>query len=251
MHFTVSQSGASPDIVALQQAAKEGGALTVAVVNVTESPLAREADIVLSLHAGPERSVAATKSCLAAAVALAGVTAAAGGDAMLGAALARLPEAFAAAAGEPDEAVAQFVAKASSLYVAGRGTAYAAALEAALKAKETAAIHAEAFSLAELMHGPMRLVGEGFPVVAFLPQDAAHATSLKGLAHLAGLGGEIVTIGAPCDVGRSLSAPPTGHGLLDPLPGLLVWYGLVERAARLAGFDPDRPRHLSKVTETV
>lgn len=251
VHFTVSQSGASPDIVALQKAARQGGAVTVAVVNVADSALAHGADIVLGLHAGPERSVAATKSCLAAAVALAGVAAEVSGDQNLSASLRRLPEVLSHASGDSDEEVAQFVAKASSLFVSGRGTGFAVALEAALKAKETSAIHAEAFSLAELMHGPMRLVEDDFPIVAFLPRDAAYDSSVKALAHLSALGGKIVTIGASGAAGRNVDVPSTGNGLLDPLAGLLVWYGLVERVARISGFDPDRPKNLKKVTETV
>lgn len=251
VHFTISQSGASPDIVALQRAAAKGGAATVAVVNVLDSPLAREADIVLGLHAGPENSVAATKSCIAAAAALAGVTAAVAGDADLKTALARLPGALSGSLAEPDGQIVERLAATKSLYVSGRGTGFAVSLEAALKAKETCGIHAEAFSLAELMHGPMRLVETGFPVLAFLTDDRARPENDAALARLAQIGGDIVRIGAdnagPCEI-RSAS---TGHGLLDPLAGLAAYYGLIERVALRLGHDPDRPRNLKKVTETV
>ncbi|MEK1902982.1 MAG: SIS domain-containing protein, partial [Rhizobium sp.] len=99
IHFTVSQSGASPDIVALQEAAKKGGATTIAVVNVTDSPLAKQADLVLGLNAGAEKSVAATKSFIASVAALAGVTAAISGKADLQAALEKLPAALSATSG--------------------------------------------------------------------------------------------------------------------------------------------------------
>lgn len=177
IHFTVSQSGGSPDIIALQAAARQGGATTIAVVNVTDSPLAKEADIVLGLNAGPERSVAATKSFIAAVAALTGVTAAISGDQALATGLARLPETLAATSGIDGKAAEDVLFNATSLYTGGRGPAFAIALEAALKAKETAGLHAEAFSLAELMHGPMRLVHPGFPIVAFSPDDAAFANN--------------------------------------------------------------------------
>jgi glucosamine--fructose-6-phosphate aminotransferase (isomerizing) len=115
IHFTVSQSGGSPDIIALQAAAKQGGATTIAVVNVTDSPLAKQADIVLDLHAGPERSVAATKSFITAVAALSGVTAAISGGSPLQDGLARLPEALAATSGIDGAAAEDVLFGASSL----------------------------------------------------------------------------------------------------------------------------------------
>lgn len=250
VHFTVSQSGASPDIVALQQAARRGGALAVAVVNDTQSPLARGADVVIGLHAWPERSVAATKSCIAAAAALAAVTAAVSRDDSLSAALTRLPAALAGAVSPANPALVQRIAARRSLFVAGRGTGFAAALETALKAKETCGLHAEAFSLAELMHGPLRLVEHGFPIVAFTPSDAAAAANEEALERLAALGADVITIGPAGRGSRSLETPGTGHALIDVLPSLAAAYGLVEAVAQALGFDPDKPRHLSKVTET-
>lgn len=250
VHFTVSQSGASPDIVALQQAARRGGALAVAIVNDVQSPLAREADLVIGLHAWPERSVAATKSCIAAAAALAGVTAAIARNDALSAALARLPDALAGAVRPADPALVRKLAASRSLFVAGRGTGFAAALETALKAKETCGLHAEAFSLAELMHGPLRLVEQGFPILAFTPGDAAAPANEEALAKLSGLGADIVTIGPAGASPRTIETPATGHPLLDVLPGLAAAYVLIEQVAQALGFDPDRPRHLSKVTET-
>ncbi len=250
VHFTVSQSGASPDILALQQAARRGGALAVAIVNDVRSPLAREADMVIGLHAWPERSVAATKSCIAAAAALAGVTAAVARDDALAAALAALPEALANAVRAPDPDLVRKIAGHQSLFVAGRGTGFAAALETALKAKETCGLHAEALSLAELMHGPLRLVGQGFPVLAFTPGDAAAATNESALARLAALGADVVTIGPAGRARCTIETPSTGHALLDVLPGLAAAYVLVEAVAQAMGFDPDKPPHLSKVTET-
>jgi len=251
IHFTVSQSGASPDIVALQEAAKKGGATTIAVVNVTDSPLAKQADIVLGLNAGAEKSVAATKSFIASVAALAGVTAAIGGKADLQAAIEKLPAALSATSGIDTAAAEGVLFSAASLYTGARGTAFAIALEAALKAKETAVLHAEAFSLAELMHGPMRLVQPGFPIVGFVPEDAAFDNNVKALDRLQKLGATTVPFSTKPLAGVNLQVPTTGNGLIDPLVSLLVYYRLIESVTRRKGFDPDKPANLLKVTETV
>jgi glucosamine--fructose-6-phosphate aminotransferase (isomerizing) len=251
IHFTVSQSGASPDIVALQEAAKRGGATTIAVVNVTDSPLAKQADIVLGLNAGAEKSVAATKSFIASVAALTGVTAAIGGKRDLHSALDKLPEALLATAGIDTAEAEDVLFDAASLYTGGRGPAFAIALEAALKAKETAGLHAEAFSLAELMHGPMRLVQPGFPIVAFTPDDAAYGNNIQALERLQKLGATTVPFSSRPIAGINLRVPTTGNGLLDPLVSLLVYYRLIESVTRRKGFDPDRPANLLKVTETL
>ncbi|WFS00554.1 SIS domain-containing protein [Rhizobium tumorigenes] len=251
IHFTVSQSGGSPDIIALQAAAKKGGATTIAVVNVTESPLARQADIVLDLHAGPEKSVAATKSFITAVAALSGVTAAVSGNSALQDGLSRLPQALAVTDGIDSAAAEEVLFGASSLYTGGRGPAFAIALESALKAKETSGLHAEAFSLAELMHGPMRLVQPGFPVVAFAPDDAAFANNAQALERLQKLGATAVTFSTTPLPGINLKMPSTGNGLIDPLVSLLCYYRMIERVTRRKGFDPDKPANLLKVTETM
>jgi glucosamine--fructose-6-phosphate aminotransferase (isomerizing) len=251
IHFTVSQSGGSPDIIALQAAAKRGGATTIAVVNVTDSPLARQADIVLDLNAGAEKSVAATKSFIAAVAALAGVTAAVAHSSDLKTGLARLPGALAATAGINAAEAEDVFFNATSLYTGGRGPAFAIALEAALKAKETSGLHAEAFSLAELMHGPMRLVQPGFPVVAFAPDDAAFANNAQALERLQKLGATAVSFSTTALPGVNLRTPSTGNGLLDPLVSILCYYRLIESVTRRKGFDPDKPANLLKVTETM
>lgn len=251
VHLTVSQSGASPDILAVQAAAKRGGAVTVAVVNVADSPLAREADIVLALHAGEEKSVAATKSFIASAAALAGVTAAAADDAALRQGLAGLPRCLRETEKLDWQPASQLLAKAGSLYVSGRGPAFAVALEAALKAKETAGLHAEAFSLAELMHGPMRLVDPGFPVLAFVSGDAAFEHSRAAVEKLLELGAAVASFSSRPLPGLNFVTPTTGNGFLDPIASLLFYYRLIEAVTREKGLDPDRPSRLRKVTETV
>jgi glucosamine--fructose-6-phosphate aminotransferase (isomerizing) len=248
---SVSQSGRSPDIVSLQASARSSGALAIAVVNDAASPLAEEADIVLPLHAGVERSVAATKTFLASAVVLAAIVAEWQGDNELRAALRALPDDLEAALSADWGPALPLLRDAQSAYVVGRGPALPISFEAALKLKETAVLHAEAFSAAEVMHGPLQLVDEGFPVLAFRPRDAAHESMGPALERLGGASGRLlVAEDGPAAAGR-LPARPTRHPLLDPLPMLTSFYLLAEEVARARGHDPDRPSRLRKVTETT
>ena len=250
VHLTVSQSGVSPDIVALQAAAARGGAKTIAVVNVADSPLARAADLVVSIQAGEEKSVAATKSFIASCAALFAVVAGACADHALKAGLEALPEALDALAPESTDALARTLAKAQSLYVTGRGPAFGVALEAALKAKETAGIHAEAFSSADLMHGPLQLVQPGFPVVVFAAEDASFNGMVETIDRLRAMGGVVLPI-STAELAGGIRTPSTGHAVTDTLVFVLAWYRAIEKAAQLRGLDPDKPANLRKVTETV
>lgn len=251
---SVSQSGQSPDIVALQGAARAAGAFAIAVVNQADSPLASTADAVIPLHAGPEKSVAATKSCVTSAVALAALVAAWTGRTDLAAAVKRLPETLQASLGAVwDAALPTFVA-APSAYLVGRGPALPVAAEAALKMKETAALHAEAFSGAEVMHGPLQLLQPGFPVMAFRQGDASHEAMTGSIARLRAAQGRVFAVAtapAPGHEADHLAAPATGYPLLDPLAMLLPFYAFAEQLARARGHDPDRPSLLRKVTETI
>jgi len=249
---TISQSGRSPDLLAFQAAARAGGALAVALVNDTSGPLADGADVVVPLHAGPEASVAATKSFVASAAAAATLVAAWSGDAALEAALSGLPDRLSASLDCDWSAAASILAGAPSCFMLGRGPALAIAHEAALKAKEVAGRHAEAFSLAEVMHGPLQLVTPGFPVLAFVPDDAARAANQDALRRLEAIGGLVLTASpVPGLPGTPLPAVTCGHGALDPLGMVLAYYRLIESVARARGLDPDRPSQLSKVTRTV
>jgi len=192
----ISQSGRSPDIVEMQRAARRGGALAVALVNEVASPLAKEAEALLPLCAGPERSVAATKSMIAGLVAGASLVAAWREDRPLADAIAGLPDILRGQTAPPPAAMLERLASARSAFVLGRGATLAIAAEAALKLKETCAIHAEAYSAAEVLHGPAELVNPGFPVIAFLPSDAAREGMLATLAQLADAGAAVITIEA-------------------------------------------------------
>jgi glutamine---fructose-6-phosphate transaminase (isomerizing) len=244
--ISVSQSGKSPDIVALQAAAREAGAFAIAVVNDDTSPLAMQADAVLPLHAGVERSVAATKTCLTSAAVLAALLSEWHQDEALLQSVRTLPRAFEAALSADWSSALPVFEKAQSAYVIGRGPAYPVAQEAALKLKETAVLHAEAYSGAEVMHGPLQLVGEGFPVLAFRPHDAAYAAMGEAIDRMRGAGATMFVAGE-----NGLPFESSGHPLIDPLVMLLSFYGLAEKVARGRGFDPDRPTRLRKVTETI
>jgi glucosamine--fructose-6-phosphate aminotransferase (isomerizing) len=248
---SVSQSGKSPDIVSLQASAKAAGAFAIAIVNDAASPLAQGADAVLPLNAGPEKSVAATKSFLSSAAILAALVAEWRGDAGLSQAVRTLPAAFATAIEADWSEALPVLSAATSAYVVGRGPAYPIACEAALKLKETAMLHAEAFSGAEVMHGPLQLVEPGFPVIAFRPGDAAYDAMGEATRRLAAMGANLFVAEAGCPAKGRLVAQPSGHPLLDPLVMLASFYCLAETVARARGNDPDNPSRLKKVTETV
>lgn len=249
--LSVSQSGKSPDIVTLQTEARKAGALAIAVVNQAHSPLAEGADALLPLHAGEERSVAATKSFLSSAAILAALVAEWRNDAALKTAVRALPDALAAALTADWSEVLPVLTAAPSAYIIGRGPALPVAAEAALKLKETAMLHAEAFSGAEVMHGPLQLVDRGFPILAFRPQDAAFAAMGAAVERLRAAGGRVFVVEAgPRQPGR-LPVTPSLHPLLDPLVMALAFYALAEQVARARGQDPDRPSRLNKVTETL
>ncbi|RKK03734.1 SIS domain-containing protein [Pseudoroseomonas wenyumeiae] len=249
--LAVSQSGRSPDLVTALQAARQGGAATIAIVNAEGSPLAEAADITIPLRAGPERSVAATKTFVGSAVAALGVLAAWREDAALQEALHRLPAILRAAPPAGWSGALVEFASASSLYVLGRGPGLAMAMEAALKFKETSILHAEAFSSAEVQHGPMSLVQAGFPVLAFLQGDAARPGMLATMTQLAAQGGRVFLAGGEAPGAVTLPVPVTGHPLTDCIAAIAAFYRFVEALSRARGLDPDNPPHLRKVTETL
>ena len=206
----------------------------------------------MPLHAGQERSVAATKSMIASLVAGVSLVAHWSEDAELAAALGGLPSILAASrAPAPEEAV-ETLAKAASLFVIGRGATFAVAAEAALKLKETSAIHAEAFSSAEVLHGPAGIISPGFPVLAFAPADAARDGFFETLDRLASFGAAPLVVDVEAHPRwPTILAPDGGHPLLTPISALHTFYRLAEAAARRRGRNPDQPPHLSKVTRTL
>jgi glucosamine--fructose-6-phosphate aminotransferase (isomerizing) len=246
--IAVSQSGKSPDIVALAQSAR---ALTIALTNTADSPLARDSDHAVDIMAGPELSVAATKTFVNSIVAGLGLLAHAAGDEKLLSALKALPEQLQKAIDCDWSALTGALEGRGSLFVLGRGPSSAIASEAALKFKETCGIHAEAYSAAEVMHGPMALVGGGFPVVALAARDAAEPSVAASADALVARQGAVFATSALATQAARLPFVATGHPLTDALPLVVSFYAFVEAFARHRGLNPDMPRNLRKVTETV
>ena len=243
---TISQSGKSPDIVALQHEAKRAGAITVAMVNVENSPVAHSADVCLALHAGVERSVAATKSFIVSLAASAALIANWSGDSALLAAVSTLPGQLEKAANLTWPALVDIAASSASLYVLGRGPSLPIAAETALKFKETCGIHAEAYSVAEVMHGPLELIGKNFPVFVYAQSDLSRVSTAAAITRLRASGAHVVQAGS----GGLMTVEPM-HPLLEPILMIQTAYLAIEIVARLRGRNPDQPRMLQKVTETV
>jgi glucosamine--fructose-6-phosphate aminotransferase (isomerizing) len=248
--IAVSQSGQSPDVVQTIGHFRRGGGTTVAMVNDTQSPLAQAAEWALPLHAGPERSVAATKSFITSLVAGARLVAHWQGDAALREHLQALPEALHRAAHADWQAALEVLAPARGAMVVGRGISLPIAQEAALKLKETSALQAEAFSGAEIQHGPMALVEPGYPLLVFAPRGPA-CQGLVALAQAMRQRGARVLLAAPEDVAsRDLTLPTSPTAELDPIVAVQAFYSLAAQLAVARGLNPDQPRHLSKVTRT-
>ena len=246
----ISQSGKSPDIVAATAAARAAGALTIALVNNVPSPLSEACDHVLPLHAGPEQSVAATKSYIASLAALLQLIAEWRGDESLKSALDDLPALLETAWQCDWSPLVEGLADATGLYVIGRGPGFGAAQEAALKFKETCGLHAEAFSAAELRHGPMALVGRGFPLLVFRQSDESGEGTDELVREVAARGAKVFL--ASRSASGAIELPcPQAHPLLEPLLQVQAFYRAVNALSVQRGFDPDRPPHLSKVTETL
>jgi glutamine---fructose-6-phosphate transaminase (isomerizing) len=247
--LAISQSGRSPDLLATVDAHRRGGAQVVALVNDEGSPLATGADTLLALCAGPERSVAATKSCIAAMAGFAALVAAWADDADLKAAVAALPAALDAAVARDWHAAVEPLAEARQMFVIGRGYGFGIAQECALKLKETCQLQAEPFSAAEVRHGPMAIVGEGFPVLALATSDAAGDDVMR-VADAFRERDALVLAAHAGDLAGALPAA-AAHPAIEPILMLASFYGMAEQLSRRRGLDPDQPPHLAKVTRTL
>ena len=250
LYLAISQSGQSPDLLAAVQGAKTAGAFVIALVNDVDSPLAALADEVLPLHAGPELSVAATKSYIAALAAIAQLVAVWTGDDDLTAALAALPALLGEAWTLDWTPAVEHLKLARNLYVLGRGVGFGVAQEAALKFKETCGLHAEAFSAAEVLHGPMALVKQGFPVLVFAQNDESRDSVDAVARSLAERGADLLLAGTG-KVGAGTLPALAAHPVIEPILMIQSFYRMVNALAVARGYDPDSPPHLNKVTETV
>jgi len=249
--IAISQSGKSPDIVSMLQSARRSGACAIAITNDAGSPLAESANNVIDILAGTEQSVAATKTFVTSVVAGLAVVAHLAQDESLLAALDNLPDALEKALACDWSPLITALDGHNSLYVLGRGPGAAIASEAALKFKETSGLHAEAYSTAEVLHGPAAIVHKGFPVLALCAQDKARDSILQTCAKLSDQGGKVFVTDPEPGAGTPLPVARTAHGLTDPIALVVSFYGFIEALARHRGFNPDTPPHLRKVTATV
>jgi glucosamine--fructose-6-phosphate aminotransferase (isomerizing) len=247
----ISQSGRSPDIVEMMRAAGLGGALPIAITNHADSPMAAASAHCLPLQAGTEQSVAATKTFVTSVLAGLALLAEWQDDDDLRAAIAALPEALAQAVTLDWSPLGERLVTASQAFVLGRGPGFAIASETALKFKETSGIHAEAYSAAEVLHGPAAIVRADFPVIALGVDDAALPQLIATAERLAAQGAEVFLTGADVRGATRLPSVQNQHPLVAPLTLIASFYAFVEGLARKRGFDPDEPPHLRKVTETV
>ena len=250
LFLAISQSGRSPDLVASAVAAKTAGATVVALVNTDNVPLTDIADFVLPLCAGPEQSVAATKSYIASLAAIVHLVAAWNADKLLMNALQEAPEMLARAWQLDWSAALPTLQRANHLYVIARGVGLGIAQEAALKCKETCRLHAEAFSGAEVRHGPQALLQSNFPALV-LTQDDETRPDVEALAReLVARDVEVLFAGG---VVKGSTTLPTieAHAAIQPLLLAQSFYKLANALSIARGCDPDRPPHLRKITETM
>lgn len=251
LFIAISQSGRSPDLLASVAAAKASGATVLALCNSADAPLVAAADHVVALRAGPELSVAATKSFLATLAALARLVAAWTGNTALQSALMELPALMDRAWQLDWTRALPLLQTAEHLYVVGRGLGLGAVQEVALKCKETCGLHAEAFSSAEVRHGPFTLLGPRFPAL-LLAQNDATRPGLESLgSELAARGIPVFVAGAAAGNGAHLLPSIECTAELGPILLVQSAYRMIANLAVRRGFDPDRPASLSKVTETL
>jgi glucosamine--fructose-6-phosphate aminotransferase (isomerizing) len=256
----ISQSGASPDICEMMQEARKKGTLTVAIVNHVDSPMAQAAEYVVPLHAGEEVAVAATKSYLASLSALLQLITICTQDEELAGCLQRLPDALRTALTMDWDTAIPLLKDVADTLVIARGYGFPVAQEAALKFKETSAIHAEAFSGAEVLHGPFGLVRKDYPILLF-PQNDASLEGMLDLAKKIRSLGAVTLMSAPGGLlspsqlaettSVALPLPESLNPLCDPLMAIQAFYVMVARLAVKRGYDPDSPDNLKKVTKTM
>lgn len=250
LFLAISQSGKSDDLVEMARAVRAAGAVTAAIVNATDGPLTKACDVVLPMGAGPELSVAASKTFVATLAVLLRLAAAWTGDTGLAGAIERLPDRLGDAAALDWSEAATALAGTISLVTIGRGPTLPIAREASLKLKETVNLHAEAFSGAEFLHGPVALVSSRYPVLMFMPTDQAAHGMRQLAADLRQKGTALFTTDAGVPGGGCLPALAPDHPETDAVCLIQSFYAMLIPLAERLGADVDRPRHLQKVTRT-
>jgi glucosamine--fructose-6-phosphate aminotransferase (isomerizing) len=249
-----SQSGGSPDLVQSLEVARKQGALTLAITNQPGSPLARAAELEIDVMAGPERAVAATKSDTAQLLALYLIIARLrGGDGSRAAGLPALAEQV-LAGDAAVKALAQRYRFASQLVTTARGYSYATAREAALKLMETSYLGAQAFSGADLLHGPLAMIDPQVPVLTVVTEGVGGDAMQQVLPRLADVGADVLCVGSAAAVAEAavgIALPAGVSEELSPLLEIIPFQQLALHLAVARGGDPDAPRGLKKVTQTL
>jgi glucosamine--fructose-6-phosphate aminotransferase (isomerizing) len=250
--LAISQSGRSPDMLAMVERQQASGATVVALVNDEASPLAQMADFALPLHAGAERSVAATKSYITSLAGIAALVAAWVGDDGLIRDVEALPALLDASFAQDWTPLIHGLVDSSNLFIIARGYGLAVAQEAALKLKETSALHGEAFSAAEVRHGPMAVVREGFAVLAFAGDDATGDDVRQIAGEFAGRGAKVWLADTREQVPAGVCRLPAlaVRDELSPLLMISSFYRMANALAQARGHNPDQPPYLAKVTRT-
>lgn len=246
--LAISQSGKSPDLLASVEVQQKAGAFVIALVNEEASPLAKMADETLFLKAGPERSVAATKSYITSLIGIVALVAYWVDDVMLKLAVDALPQQLRAAFEQDWTPAIAPLHNAQNLFVIGRGYGLGIAQEAALKLKETCGLHAECFSSAEVRHGPMAIVGRGFPVLCLAGSDKA-GDDVRDVAAIFAERGAAVCLADALGTGN-LPAART-HPVIEPILIIQSFYRMANALSIARGFNPDTPPFLNKVTRTI
>lgn len=248
--LAISQSGQSPDVIDPIVYFNKCSAPTVGFVNDVTSPLAREVKYLIPLQAGAEKSVAATKSFICSLSASAHLLSCWSKDEKLARALIELPEDLHKAQQNSWSNVISSFAKAKRIMVVGRGYGLSLALETALKFKETCSIQAEAFSAAEIKHGPQALIEEGYPLLIYANRGPALHSMLDLAQDMRNRGANVI-LAAPSFVKeKDLEITSAGTEELDTITAVQSFYLMVEELSRHLGYNPDEPKHLSKVTKT-
>ncbi len=251
----ISQSGQSPDVVSVITEAKRQGGLTLAITNDPGSPLALESDACVPLHAGEEKAVAATKTYTAELMALAMLSAAVSPGTGRWDALTRLPDVLTNAlrVPQPFDAATALFKDAERCVVVGRGFNYCSAFEIALKLKETSYLSAEAYSIADFLHGPVAMIEDGFPVIVVAPSGIGSEDAYDWIAKLQERGGKVLAISDRDDVRERAEAAfslPRVPEWLSPILAVVPGQRFAHALASSRGHDADKPRGLRKVTLT-
>ncbi len=246
----ISQSGQSPDVVKPIEYMKSHNAPSLALVNDINSPLAKASEWTIPLHAGPEKAVAATKSFIASLSASASLIAAWKNDLELTRGLHHLPDDLLKAQSLDWSSPIKTLQKAKRIMIVGRGYGLSLALEAALKLKETCSIQAEAFSAAEIKHGPQALIEEGYPLLIFANRGPTLHNMLDLATDMKSRGANVILAAPPFVKDKQLEIQTTHAEELDVITAIQSFYLMAEELSRSLGLNPDKPRHLSKVTKT-